>query len=124
MCAIADAIIDIEETETSEEQDEETDDDIVDEVTDERDIVSERKSICFEENIMELARIHISSKCNRKKCDKIVGMDTRMIGSCFRITWVNNNYFITMSLELVHLYAGLFSVHLLFSVLAIILHIF
>ncbi|XP_060592756.1 uncharacterized protein LOC132747402 [Ruditapes philippinarum] len=85
VCAVADAILDIEDDFVV--QDEETDEDTEDTETEERDIVTERKAICFEKNLMELASIHISSECNRKKCDKIVGLDTRMIGSCFRMTW-------------------------------------
>lgn len=51
-------------------------------------LVKQRKSICFEEKLLQLAKINISSACRVKRCKGIVSMKTKYIGSSVRILWV------------------------------------
>lgn len=55
-----------------------------------RDLVTERKSLCFEENLLHLARINISSACCVRGCSSRVVMKTKYIGSAIRIVWVSS----------------------------------
>lgn len=58
-----------------------------------RDHVREPKSICFEENLLQLAKMKVSSLCHVKGCDAIVDMKTKYIGSTVRIIWVSHSVF-------------------------------
>lgn len=54
-----------------------------------RNLVKEPKSICFEENLLQLAKMNISSLCCVKGCAGIVDMKTKYTGNSVRIIWVS-----------------------------------
>lgn len=58
----------------------------------ETDCVEERKSICFQKALLELASIRIPSHCQRKACDGVISVQCRYVGCAVQLKWVGIPY--------------------------------
>ncbi|KAH3881841.1 hypothetical protein DPMN_005768 [Dreissena polymorpha] len=83
-----DLIFDVSEEKEADQPEEEeitTEADRQEEVVD---LVRERKCIAFDRNLLELARLKVTSVCDRKNCRSNVKMTTKRVGSSTTIQWV------------------------------------
>ncbi|KAH3843922.1 hypothetical protein DPMN_117457 [Dreissena polymorpha] len=82
-----DLIFDVSEEKEADQPEEEeitTEADRQEEVVD---LVRERKCIAFDRNLLELARLKVTSVCDRKNCRSNVKMTTKRVGSSTTIQW-------------------------------------
>ena len=71
-----------------EQESEEEIEEVLEQHDQERNLVTEKKSICFERELLQLASLKAPSKCDRKSCDGSVHISPKYVGSSVQLKWV------------------------------------